>query len=57
MLVIYRRVLISVLFLVLEISDFVYFFVDRGYCNVLIGGEKNYIMCRKEKVGGEILFG
>lgn len=52
MLVIYRRVLISVLFLVLEISDFVYW----GYCNVSIGGEKNYIICRKEKVGGEILF-
>lgn len=57
MLVTHRRVPISVLLLVLEISDSVYFPVDRGHCNVPTGGEKNHTMCRKEKVGGEISFG
>lgn len=53
MLVTHRRVPISVLLLVLEISDSVYW----GHCNVPTGGEKNHTMCRKEKVGGEISFG
>lgn len=57
MLVTHRRVPISVLLLVLEISDSVYFPVDRGHCKVPTGGEKNHTMCRKEKVGGEISFG
>lgn len=57
MLFTHRRVPISVLLLVLEISDSVYFPVDRGHCNVPTGGEKNHTMCRKEKVGREISFG
>lgn len=40
MLVTHRRVPISVLLLVLEISDSVYFPVDRGHYNVPTGGEK-----------------
>lgn len=52
MLVTHRRVPISVLLLVLEISDSVYW----GHCNVPTGGEKNHTICRKEKVGGEISF-